>query len=58
VTVNTGCGESQLLEVYGIDGRLTEKMQVSGQTTLDTSRWPRGVYILRSGSRTAKLIVK
>ncbi len=58
VTVNTGCGESQLLEVYGMDGRLTEKMQVSGQTTLDTSRWPRGVYILRSGSRTAKLIVK
>lgn len=58
VTVNTGCGERQSLEVYGIDGRLAVKADVDTETTLDTSRWPRGVYIVRVGSRTEKLIVR
>ena len=58
VTVNTGCGEEQIMQVYGIDGRLVEQTQVREQTTLDTSRWPRGVYIVRVGSRTEKLMVR
>ena len=58
VTVRTGCGEQQTMEVYGIDGRRMEQRQVAEQTTIDTSRWPRGVYIVRVGSRTEKLIVK
>jgi hypothetical protein len=58
VTIHTGCGEQQTLEVYGIDGRRIEQCPVTEQTTLDTSRWPRGVYIVRAGSRTEKLIVK
>jgi hypothetical protein len=58
VTLFTGCGEQQTLEVYGIDGRKVECREVAEQTTLDTSRWPRGVYIVRVGSRTEKLIVR
>lgn len=58
VTVRTGCGEQQTLEVYGIDGRVMHRSQVTDLTTLDTSLWPRGVYIVRAGSRTEKLIVR
>lgn len=58
VTVNSGCGERQTLEVYGIDGRRTLQTDINTETTLDTSRWPRGVYIVRIGSRTEKLIVR
>ena len=58
VTVRTGCGEQQTMEIYSIDGRSMEQRQVAEQTTLDTSRWPRGVYIVRVGSRIEKLIVR
>lgn len=58
VTVLTGCGERQELSIYTIDGRLVLQMPVSVSTTLDVSSWKRGVYILRAGSRTEKLVVK
>ena len=58
VTVLTGCGERQELSIYTIDGRLVLQMPVSVSTTLDVSSWNRGVYILRAGSRTEKLVVK
>ncbi|MBP3762521.1 MAG: S8 family peptidase [Bacteroidales bacterium] len=58
VTVHTGCGERQLLEVYSASGTLMVQTPVSIETTLDVSRWPKGVYIVRTGSRTAKLVVK
>lgn len=58
VTVNTGCGERQELLVYTIDGRLVAHKPVNIETTLDISNWSRGVYILRVGSRTGKLVVK
>lgn len=56
VTIETGCGERQTLQVYGIDGRLMLQQEVNEKTTLDTDSWPCGVYIVRSGSRTAKII--
>lgn len=58
VNLFTGCGEEQTMEIYGIDGRTVDHRQVREQTTIDTSRWPRGVYIVRVGSRTEKLIVR
>lgn len=58
VTVHTGCGETQTLSVYTMDGRLAHQCPVTGETTLDISSWPCGVYILRAGSRTEKLVVR
>lgn len=58
VTVMTLCGERQTLNVYTIDGRLVMQMPVEMEATLDVSNWQRGVYILRVGSRTEKLIVQ
>ena len=57
VMVNTGCGEKQTLEVYGIDGRKVYQQDVLTETTINTTMWPRGVYIVRVGSRTEKLVV-
>lgn len=57
VTVNTGCGEQQMLQVYGINGRLMMEMPVRTETTIDVSHWTRGLYIVRVGSRIEKLIV-
>ena len=58
VKVNTGCGERQTLTVYALDGRTMMQTPVSVETTLDVSNWNKGVYILRTGSRTAKLVVR
>ena len=58
VTVYTGCGEQQTLSVYSIDGRIVLQTPVSTEKTIDISSWHRGVYILRAGSRTEKLIVR
>ena len=58
VTVHTGCGEIQILSVYSVDGRLVMQLPVLTETTLDISSWNRGIYILRAGSRTEKLVVK
>ncbi len=58
VTVHTGCGESQTLKVYSVSGQRMLETPIRTQTTLDTSLWPRGIYILRVGGRTEKLIVQ
>ena len=58
VSVHTGCGEPQTLFIYSIDGRLVYQKVVTVDTTIDVNDWPNGVYILRAGSRTEKLIVK
>lgn len=58
VMVNTNCGQPQQMDIYTIDGRrmLTETVRI--ETALDVSSWPRGVYIVRVGSRTEKLVVR
>ena len=58
VSIHTGCGEQQTLSVYNIDGRLVLQTPVTTDITLDVSSWNQGIYILRIGSRTEKLIVK
>lgn len=58
VVVKTLCGEPQTLQVYSADGRKMVQTPVTLETTLDISGWPRGVYILRVGSRSEKLIVQ
>lgn len=58
VMVKTLCGEPQTLRVYSVDGRLVLQRPVTMETTIDVSGWSQGVYILRVGSRTEKLIIK
>lgn len=58
VTINTGCGEPQTLSVYSTDGRLVFRSTAHFETILDLSGWHPGIYLLRVGSRTGKLIVK
>lgn len=58
VIVNTGCGEPQTLGVYAADGHLVYRATACLETTLDLRGWHSGIYFLRVGSRTGKLIVK
>ena len=58
VNVNTGCGESQTLQVYSVSGNCVLQTPVQTQTSFSTSGWAPGVYIVRAGSRTSKLIVR
>ena len=57
-TVVSGHGEPQTMSIYSTDGRTVVERTVNGSTTIDVSAWPRGVYIVRMGSRIAKLIVR
>lgn len=58
VTVKTFCGEPQKLLVYSVDGRLLQQRTVTHETTFDINGWTPGIYIVRVGSRTEKLIVR
>ena len=56
--INTGCGEKQTAEIMSIDGRKVMEMPVTLEASIDVSGMPQGVYILRVGSRTEKIIIK
>lgn len=58
VTINTGCGEPQNVEVYTMTGQKVCEQQMTTEGHLDTGSWNKGVYIVRTGSRTTKLIVR
>lgn len=58
MTINTGCGEKMTAKILSVDGRTVMQMPITQEATLDVSNWPKGVYILRVGSRTEKVIVK
>ena len=46
------------MTVYGMDGRRVMQAEVRDEVTLDVSQWSKGVYVVRVGSRTEKLIVR
>ena len=58
VTVQSGCGESETLTVYNTNGVQVMQMPVRQEASFDVSGWASGIYIVRIGSRTAKLIVR
>ena len=58
VTIATGCGGRVPMSIYSVDGRLVMQTEVTDRITLDVSRWDGGVYIVRMGSRTGKMIVR
>lgn len=57
-TVISGHGEPQTMTVYGVDGRVVMQTVVTERATVDVSQWANGVYVVRMGSRTGKLIVR
>lgn len=58
VTVNTGCGEHQTLQVFSVSGSRVLEIPVCTEATFDVSHWTPGVYIVRVGSRAEKMIVR
>ena len=56
VTVLTGSHAKELVEVYGIDGRRIAATEVVMEGTIDVSQLPHGVYIVKCGARTARLL--
>ena len=58
VIVHTGCGQPQTLEIYSIDGHRLLHQPIHTEATLDLAGWQRGVYIVRVGNRSNKLIVR
>lgn len=58
VHVNTGCGEPVTLEVFNTTGCRLMSMKAETEATIDMSAFPKGIYIIKAGSRTQKLIVQ
>lgn len=62
VTVVSSTNQESTLQVYSLDGRLMHQERVMLETTLNTTNWPHGVYVLKltgpTGVRTSKLVVE
>ena len=58
VTVYTGRHTPEEVVLYTMDGRVADRQQMTGEGTLDISKLARGVYIVRCGARTTKLVVR
>lgn len=58
VSIATGSATPVKLEVFTADGRRVASQSAVLQATLDVSQWPAGLYIVRCGTRSGKLIVR
>ena len=56
VTILTGRHTPETVTVYTIDGRSIMAKEVVMEGTLDVSRLPHGVYIVKCGARAARLV--
>lgn len=56
VTILTGRHESQRVMVYNINGSLVMQQNIVMEGTMDISQLPHGVYIVKAGARTARLV--
>lgn len=56
IFVTTGQHDTQLVQIYSINGSLIHQQPVTMEATIDITSWPKGIYIVRCGSRTAKLV--
>ncbi len=57
VLLQNGPEGNQLIEVYDLTGRFVEQAQGSGLIELNTSQWPNGVYLIRHGALTQKVVI-
>lgn len=58
VTVDAGKDGSSLLQVYNTVGQLFFDEELNRRLTIDTGNWPAGIYYIRHGAETRKLIVR
>ena len=58
VTVYTGRHTPEEVTVYTMDGRVAARKVMTGEGQLDVSRLAQGVYIVRCGARTTKMVVR
>ena len=58
VNIATGCGDRVTMTVYSVDGRTVLQRDVQDSTTIDVAGWNQGIYIIKVGGRTAKMVVK
>lgn len=56
VTIGTGRNECVPLQIWDMNGRLVYQNDVTLETTIDISRWAKGIYVVRCGGRTSKLV--
>ena len=56
LTVLTGRHTPEMVEVYSIDGRKVMSQEVVMEARLDVSRLAHGIYIVKCGARTARLV--
>ena len=56
VTVLTGRHTPETVSIYSIEGRLMMSQEVVMESAIDISRLPHGVYIVKCGARTARLV--
>ena len=56
VTVLTGSHAPESVTVYSIEGRRVMTAEVVMEGTLDVSQLPHGVYIVKCGARTSRLV--
>lgn len=56
VTVLTGRNTAETVTIYDMNGSTVKRLQVNMQATVDISDLPHGVYVVRCGARSAKLV--
>ena len=56
ITILTGSHTPENVTVYSIDGRSVMTQEVEMEGKMDVSRLPHGVYIVKCGARTARLV--
>ena len=56
ITILTGSHTPENVTIYSIDGRSVMTQEVVMEGKMDVSRLPHGVYIVKCGARTARLV--
>ena len=56
ITILTGSHSPETVTIYSIDGRSVMTKEVVMEGTMDVSRLPHGVYIVKCGARTTRLV--
>ena len=58
ITIYTGRHTAEEVSIYSIEGRKLLRQQIAGEAQIDISRLTKGVYLVKCGGRTAKVVVR
>jgi hypothetical protein len=56
VTVLTGRNTPETVTIYNMNGSVVKTQQVTLEGSMDVSTLPHGVYVVKCGARTARLV--